>query len=356
MTRKLKAGLIGVGGVARLHMPGWKDNADAELIALADTDPIALKEKGSEWEIARLYDSAQALLADPEIDLIDLCVPNAYHATLAIAALEAGKHVMCEKPLAPTPADIRRMIAARDRSGKMLMTAQHLRFHPRSLALRAHVDAGELGPIYHARCWALRRAAVPCRTSFTLKQHSGGGPVIDIGVHVLDLAMWMMGSPTPITVSGTTHARLHKQEGTFSIWGGPVPKEWDVEEFASALVRFDNGASVVLEVSWLLHHHVPEGQYEDMQVWLYGEKGGANWPANQLLSSDPATQQFRTTTAPPPDKTSAHARECQAFAEAVALGKPSPVPAEQSLHLMAVLQGLYESAQAGREVSLNRDM
>jgi predicted dehydrogenase len=352
----LKVGVIGVGGIASTHMPGWEASPHAEVVAGSDVSAEALQTWGTKYNIPTLSTNASDLINSPDIDIIDICTPNMYHAPLAIAAMEAGKHVICEKPLAPTPASIQDMIAARDRSGKMLMTAQHLRFHPRSLALRAHVNAGGLGPIYHARCWALRRAAVPCRTSFTLKQHSGGGPVIDIGVHVLDLAMWMMGSPTPVTVSGTTHARLHKQEGTFSIWGGPVPKEWDVEEFASALVRFDNGASVVLEVSWLLHHHVPEGQYEDMQVWLYGEKGGANWPANQLLSSDPATQQFRTTTAPPPDKTSAHARECQAFAEAVALGKPSPVPAEQSLHLMAVLQGLYESAQAGREVSLNRDM
>ena len=353
MPKKLKAGLIGVGGAARLHLPGWKENEHAELVALADTNPALLAERGLDWEVARLYDSPAALLADPEIDLVDLCVPNAYHAPLAIAALESGKHVMCEKPLAPTPAEIRRMIDARDRSGRMLMTAQHLRFHAKSLALRMHVDNGALGAIYHARCWALRRAAVPCSTSFTLKQHSGGGPVLDIGVHVLDLTMWMMGNPTPVTVSGTTHAPLHKQPGAFSVWGGALPAEWDVEEFASALVRFDNGASVVLEVSWLLHHHVPEGQYEDMQVWLYGDKGGAVWPSNQLLSSDPASQQFLSSSAAPLDQVPAHARECRAFAEAVALDMPSPVPAEQALNLMTVLQGIYQSARSGREVVLD---
>ena len=109
----------------------------------------------------------------------------------------------------------------------------------------------------------------------------------------------------------------------------------------------------MLEVSWLLHHHVPEGQYEDMQVWLYGDKGGAVWPSNQLLSSDPASQQFQSKMAPPIDQVSAHARECRAFAEAVALGMPSPVPAEHALNLMAVLQGIYQSAQTGREVVLD---
>jgi predicted dehydrogenase len=310
MPNKLRVALIGVGGIARAHVPGWKSSPHAELIALADSNAEILRQKGQEWEIARLYNDVESLLAAQDIDVVDICVPNRYHAPMAIAALTAGKHVMCEKPLAPTPEEIRGIIEARDRSGRLLMTAQNFRFDARSLALKAEVDKRTLGNIYHARCWMLRRAATPCRTSFTLKQHSGGGPCIDLGVHILDLTMWMMGMPKPVTVSGVTHAQLHKQPGAFSVWGGALPREWDVEEFATALVRFNNEASLVLEVSWLLHHKMPPGIPEDMQIWLYGDRGGAHWPSNQLLRSDIGSRQFIDTTLTCDQDLPSHTKEC----------------------------------------------
>jgi predicted dehydrogenase len=261
--------------------------------------------------------------------------------------------VLCEKPLAPTPAEIRKMIAARDRSGKMLMTAQHFRFTPTAQALKREIDRGTLGQVYHARCWMLRRAATPCNTNFTLKRNSGGGPCIDIGVHILDLTLWMMGHPRPVAVSGVTHAPLHRVPSSFSIWGGKLPGEWDVEELALGTVRFDNGASLVLEVSWLLHHKIPPEQYEDMQMWLYGTRGGAHWPSDEILRSDGEKQELidaRLKCADDPLRP--HARECVAFAEAIVEGKPSPVPAEQALELMSILQGLYRSAEEGCEVKV----
>jgi predicted dehydrogenase len=127
---------------------------------------------------------------------------------LTVAALNAGKHVICEKPLAPTPDEVRQMIAARDRSGKLLMTAQHLRFHKSSQALMAEICNDALGRVYHARAWWLRRAAFPGGSSFWLKQHSGGGACIDLGVHVLDLALWLMGNPQPVSVSGVSKSEL----------------------------------------------------------------------------------------------------------------------------------------------------
>jgi predicted dehydrogenase len=192
------------------------------------------------------------------------------------------------------------------------------------------------------------------RTNITRKSNSGGGPCIDVGVHILDLTMWMMGHPRPVAVSGVTHAPLHSEADSFSIWGGKLPNEWDVEEFAAATVRFANGASLMLEVSWLLHHKVPPGEYEDMQVWLYGTRGGAHWPRVEIYTSDGSKQEFRDACVRcEPDPLSGHPRECVAFAEAIVEGKPSPVPAEQSLDLMSILQGLYRSAEEGREVRLD---
>ena len=273
-----------------------------------------------------------------------------YHAPLAIAALEAGKHVLCEKPLAPTPQAIREMIAARDRSGKLLMTAQHHRFSGPSKALKAEINAGALGHVYHARSWMLRRVGLPARPGFVLKAHSGGGACIDIGVHILDLTLWMMGNPKPIAVTGVARTELARRKGAWGLWGD-VPEQMEVEEFASAFVRFDNGATLILEVSWMLHHNV-QG-FEDMQMWLYGTEGGSHWPKCEIYQSNYATKQLynrqllRTDNVRPP-----HAQECIEFAQAILDGAPSPVPAEQSLQVISILDGVYRSQETGGEVRL----
>jgi predicted dehydrogenase len=349
MAKTLTVGVIGVGGIAGTHFPGWKDSPHAEMVAFADLDEKVLNRVADAHGVELRYTNPQDLFANQDVDIVDICTPNMYHAPLAIAALNAGKHVICEKPLAPTPLDIKKMIAARDKSGKLLMTAQHFRFTGTAKSLKAEIDKGMLGSIYHARSWMLRRAAAPTRPGFILKKHSGGGPCIDIGVHILDLTLWMMGNPKPVAVSGVTQAKLHKLPGAFSIWGGAIPKEMDVEEFAAAFVRFENGATLIIEVSWLLHHKTTG---EDMQMWLYGDKGGAHWPSNEILTTNNATQQQMNTQLVRAEGGEAHAKECMAFAEAVANGKPSPVPAEQSLDVMAILDGVYRSAASGKEARL----
>lgn len=350
MSKTLKVGVIGVGGIAGAHFPGWKESPDAEMIAFADVNPAALSRAADAHGITRRYESAAELIADPDIDIVDICTPNMYHTDAAIAALEAGKHVLCEKPLAPTPADIRRMIEARDKSGKLLMTAQHFRFSASAKSLKQQIDKGVLGDVYHARSWMLRRAGMIAGPGFIYKRNSGGGPVIDIGVHILDLTLWMMGCPKAVSVTGVTQDKLSKKPGAFTVWGSPsIPPDMDVEEFAAAFVRLENGATLILEVSWLLHHETPG---EDMQMWLYGDKGGAHWPQNELLSTDYQNRQWLKTVLQRNDGMEAHALECVAFADAVASGKPSPVPAEESLNVITILDGLYRSAAEQREVRL----
>ena len=349
---KLKVGVIGVGGIARTHMPGWEASEHAEVVAGADINEAVLQPWGEKYAVPKLFTDSAELFRDPDIDIIDICTPNNYHAPLSIAAMQAGKHVLCEKPLAPTPAAIRDMIAARDASGKMLMTAQHFRFRGSSKAMKAEIEGGALGDIYHARSWLLRRAAAPTRPGFIMKKHSSGGPCIDIGVHVLDLTLWLMGNPKPVAVSGVARAELAHQEGAFSIWGGAIPPEFDVEDFSAAFVRFENGATLILEVSWMLHHETGEGA-EDMQMWLYGTRGGCHWPRSEFYASNNATQQhynrqLRLTR----DTLEPHALECVEFAQAVVDGAPSPVPAEQSLQVMQILDGVYRSQVVGGEVRL----
>ncbi|MDE0463889.1 MAG: Gfo/Idh/MocA family oxidoreductase [Caldilineaceae bacterium] len=347
----LKVGLVGVGGISRTHMPGWAASEEAEVVAGSDISAEALEEWGALHNIKKLTTNADELFSDPDIDIIDLCVPNMYHAPLAIAALEAGKHVICEKPLAPTPQEIRHMIAARDKSGAMLMTAQHFRFAGVSQAMKAEIDTGTLGDVYHARGWMLRRNGLIPTATFIEKKHSGGGPCIDIGVHILDLTLWLMGNPRPVTVSGVADARLAHLPGAFATWReGPIPSTFDVEDYAAAFVRFETGATLVLEVSWLLHHDI---RGEDMQSWIYGDQGGCHWPSAQFLDTNYTTRQFNNRTLQlTQDKMEPHALECVEFAKAVAAGAPSPVPAEQSLQVLAILDGIYRSHAEGREVTI----
>ena len=347
----LKVGLVGVGGISRTHMPGWAASEEAEVVAGSDISSQALEQWGALHNVRRLTTNADELFSDPDIDIIDLCVPNMYHAPLAIAALEAGKHVICEKPLAPTPQDIEKMIAARDKSGKLLMTAQHFRFAGVSQAMKAEIDTGTLGDVYHARGWMLRRNGMIPTATFIEKRHSGGGPCIDIGVHILDLTLWLMGNPRPVTVSGVADARLAHHPGAFATWHeGPIPSTFDVEDYAVAFVRFETGATLVLEVSWLLHHDI---RGEDMQAWLYGDEGGCHWPSAQFLDTNYTTRQFNNRTLQlTQDKMEPHALECVEFAKAIAAGAPSPVPAEHSLQVLAILDGIYRSQAEGREVSI----
>ncbi len=243
MSKILKVGIIGVGGISNTHLPGWKASPNAEIVAGCDLREDILPNWGQEHGVKKLTSNPSDLFNDPDIDIIDVCVPNMYHAPLSIAALEAGKHVICEKPLAPTPVDIEKMIDARDKSGKLLMTAQHFRFQGNSKAMKAEIDRGTLGDIYHARSWMIRRWAIPTGSGFILKKNSGGGPCIDIGVHILDLTLWFMGNPNPVAVSGVAAAPLAKQEGAFTGWGhSEIPEEFDVEDYAAAFVRYENGA------------------------------------------------------------------------------------------------------------------
>ena len=352
MTKTLKVGVIGVGGIARSHMPGWAASEHAEVVAGSDLFEGALQHWGTVYGVKQLSTNAADIINDPAIDIIDVCTPNMYHTELVVAALNAGKHVICEKPLAPTPDGIHDMIAARDKSGKLLMTAQHFRFQGASQALKREIDGGALGDIYHARSWMIRRGWLPVRPGFIYKKNSGGGPCIDVGVHILDLTLWFMGNPKPIAVSGVAKAPLAKHAGAFSVWANAtVPDDMDVEDFAAAFVRFDNGATLILEVSWLMHHKT-EG--EDMQMWLYGTEGGSHWPQAEIMSTNYQTRQLINSTLQlTADKMEPHALECVEFARCVAEGLPSPVPAEQSLQVMTILDGIYRSQAAGREIRLD---
>ncbi|MCO6450533.1 MAG: Gfo/Idh/MocA family oxidoreductase [Caldilineales bacterium] len=351
MSKPLKVAMIGVGGIAKSHMPGWLASEYTEVVACCDVRADSVARWQDEFDISVGTTEVADILYDPEIDIVDICTPNRSHAPLTIAALDAGKHVICEKPLAPTPEEIRGMINARDRSGKKLMTAQHFRFHGNSQAVKQEIEQGALGEVYHARSWMLRRNGLIPTPTFIHQELSGGGPCIDIGVHILDLTLWLMGNPQPVAVTGVARAPLAHHANAFSSWQDePIPTSFDTEDFAAAFVRFENEATLILEVSWLLHH---EAEVEDMQMWLYGTEGGCHWPSAVFLGTNYATrQQYKRMLQSTKDRMEPHALECVEFARAVAEDLPSPVPAEQSLQVMSILDGIYRSQREGREVRI----
>lgn len=185
-----------------------------------------------------------------------------------------------------------------------------------------------------------------------IRLHAAWRPCIDIGVHILDLTLWLMDFPEPVSVSGVAWAPLAHHEGAFTALGRiPVPTEMDVEDFAAAFARFGNGATLSLEVSWLLHHNTPR---EETKVWLYGTEAGCAWPEAEFYETDYATRQLQNRTLQlTKDVMEPHALACVAFARAVAEGLPSPVPAEQSLYVQAILDGIYRSQAAGHEVAIS---
>jgi predicted dehydrogenase len=349
---KLRVGLIGCGGISGVHIDGWKRLApDCQIVACAD--PIE-ERRNQRGELAgvpaknRLPYLADVLKAGIELDAVDICTNNGAHAPIAVEALNAGLHVICEKPLATSPDEVRAMMAARDRSkGKLLMTAQHMRFLSSSQHLRAMLDTGVLGDVYYARAHFMRRRYLPTRIGFIDKTISGGGPTIDIGVHILDLTLHLMGHPEPVSVSAITPQKLAKRTDIRGWWG-----EWDrekitVEDFAAGFVRFKNGAALSLECSWLANIKEPEYQ----KITLLGTKAGAEWP-ELTVHGETAGSTTDIRLAYLDDNVGGHAKEIAAFADAILTGKPSPVPTEQSLGVIRILHGLYRSHEAGREVEV----
>jgi len=349
---KLRVGLIGCGGISGVHIDGWKRlNPDCQIVACADPIEERRQARGDEAKVpanARFPYLSDMLKAGIQLDAVDICTNNAAHAPEAIEALDAGLHVICEKPLAMNPDQVRAMIAARDRAkNKILMTAQSMRFQNNSVRLKAFIQDGLLGEVYYARAHFLRRRFLPPRPGFIDKKISGGGPVIDIGVHILDLTLNLMGFPEPVSVTAIAPQKLAKRNDIRGWWG-----EWDreainVEDFAAGFVRFANGAALSLEVSWLANIREPEVT----KITLLGTEAGAEWPDLSIFS-ERAGSTTDTKLQFSDNNVGGHQNEIAAFADAIQTGKPSPVPTEQSLKVIRILDGLYRSAASGAEVKV----
>lgn len=352
--KKIKIGIIGVGGISQMHINSYRANPNVELYAFCDIDKKRLEEKGKANGITRLFTSAEEMCALPELDAVSVCTWNSAHAPCAIAALEAGKHVLCEKPMATDAGQAQAMLDAAERSGKILAMGFVRRFGRDCTFAKDFAEAGALGEVYYAKAKYIRRNGNPGGW-FGDKSRSGGGPLIDLGVHVIDLLRYLMGNPRPVSVTAAAFDKLGNRSGLKLSPKGYLSETEEietinnVEDFATAFIQFDNGAVLSVETSFCLN-----GQ-DSAEVALYGNRGGIEFEPKLTLYSEQNGYLVDLSPVPNPslDIDAAFRAEIDDFVNAVQNGTPVKAPAEDGVLLMKILDAAYESARTGREVKID---
>jgi len=344
---KLKVGMIGTGGIAQFaHLPAWKKCDDAEVYAICDIDGEKLNKVGDEYGISRRFANMDDLIALDEIDIVDVCTPNYVHMEPTIKALNAGKHVICEKPIGLYAEQGAKMVEAATRNNRKFMVAYCRRWDPQIQAVKRFIDAGEMGEIYYARAHALRRRGIPGWGVFTQKDKQGGGPLIDCGVHIIDLCLWLMGHPKPVSVTGTYSAKFGHRSDIIGLMGQWDYTNYTVEDFAVGMVKFDNGTSMIIEATFVANIQ------EDMfNGWLYGTEGGCELIPPKMFTERNKTLLDVTPVFVPPCDTM-YEGEIFALADAVKNDKPTPVPGEDALMVAKIIDAIYKSSETGREMIL----
>ncbi len=349
---KLRAGVIGTG-MGRYHMEGYATHPRSELVAVCDLNQEEARAFADQYGASYVCTDYRELLALEELDAVSIAAPNFLHAPMALAALQAGKHVLCEKPMALTAADAQAMVKAARKAGTRLMINVSLRFNPLHQGLKRKALAGEFGGVYYARSRWIRRKGMPLvdfpQTGsmgrgdwFVQKEKSGGGALVDIGIHMFDLAWWLLGSPKPTSVLASVYSELlPKRLAALGVKG-------DVDDLAAAFVKFETGQSLALEVSWDAFQ-APQLGYE-----LFGASGGArwaNWSTEATLYSD-------SRTGKPVDRlfkgrTKGAGSSYHHFIDAC-LDPELPLIAsgEEILQVARVLEAIYKSQATGRAVNL----
>ena len=355
--KKIKVGIIGCGGIANnKHMPSLSKIGEVEIVAFCDIDITKAKKAAKDFgeKAAKVYEDYKELLKDKTIETIHVCTPNKSHSEISIAAMKANKHVMCEKPMAKTSKEAWEMVRVAKETGKILTIGYQNRFRADSIYLQKICQRGDLGEIYMAKAHAIRRRAVPTWGVFLNEDEQGGGPLIDIGTHALDLTLWMMNNYKVKSVKGSVYRKLADQIDTGNVWGDWNPKEYTVEDSAFAFITMEDLSTVFLESSWALNTL----EIGEAQTSLCGTKAGADMKDGLRINTvdlgkqtvikpglDAGGVAFYDGTEDKPE-----VLEAKCFYNAIINGGELVVMPEQAAMVTQILEAIYESAALGKTI------
>lgn len=335
--RTIRLAVIGAGGIAQVaHIPLWKKLPGVDLVAVCDTNLARAKAVAERYDIPQFFTKDDDVLKLDDVDAIDICAPTHMHMPLAIASLSAGKHVLVEKPIARTLEEGEKMVQAAKRYQRRLMVAMNVRFRRDAINMKSFIDAGELGEVFYAKCGWLRRQEKWAEASWLYqKQYSGGGVLMDLGVQMLDLALWLFGNKKAKAVKATTYNNVSKLE---------------VEDVATAFVHLEDGSTLTLEVSWTFL--TPE---DELYASFFGTQGGAMM--NPLRIMKEMHDNLVNLTPHVDDKPMSrykrsYSNELRHFIKCLRDDTPMLSSGEESLDRMRIIEAMYESARLGKEVEL----
>ena len=361
MSERLRIGIVGCGGIANgKHLPSLKAINRADIVAFCDLIPERAEKACAEYgaEGAKTYTDYHRLLEDKSIDVVYVLTPNRMHAQVSIDALNAGKHVMCEKPMAKTAADARAMVEAAKKSGKKLTIGYQHRHKPEARYLKSVIERGDLGDIYYAHAYAIRRRGTPNWGVFLNEYEQGGGPLIDIGTHSLDLTLYLMNNYRPRMVVGTTYKKVENPE-MGNPWGGWPEGANTMEDAAFGFIVMENGATINLEATWALNtiEPIPEGSTQ-----LCGSKAGAQIKGGvsinkavfgRLIEIRPDMSAGGVAFYDGVKETPAITEQMR-WLDAIENDTDPVVLPEQACVVSEILEAIYKSARTGQPVYFDR--
>jgi predicted dehydrogenase len=348
-AKPLRIGIIGCGGIAQTHIRYFTKFPGVSIVCGADIRPAALEHMKNAHGVTLLYEDFNKMLEEvgDAVDAISVCTPNGVHAPAAIAAANAGKHVLCEKPMAMNAKEAQEMANAAKQNGVEFVIGFQHRYEPRSKVLRDMVQSGQFGKILYVRAQALRRRGIPNWGVFGRKELQGGGPMIDIGVHILEASHSIIGTPKPIAATGSTFTYLgNTKSDVVSTWPGWDYETYTVEDLAVGMIRFDNGTMLTLESSFVAH--IKEDVFN---IQIMGEKGGAVWSTSEIYTD--YNNYMLNATPSYIGKWDMWEYKLKHFVEVARDGRPNEAPAEHGVMVQKMLDGIYAASAAGKEVAID---
>lgn len=364
---KIKVGMIGCGGIAnQKHFPALKNNEDlAEIVAFCDNQKERAEKAKEEFGAsgAKAYSDYHDFLADPEVEVVHICTPNVSHSEIAVAAFEAKKHVYVEKPMSHSTEEAEKMVAAWKKSGMQFTVGYQNRFRAEVLNLQKACEAGDLGDIYYAKAHAIRRKAVPTWGVFPDKSQQGGGPLIDIGTHALDITLWCMNNYDVDAISGQVFYKLGRMHGAEdgNLFGPWDPDSYEVEDSAFGFIKMKNGAAINLEAAWTINMLDSREASTTLCGTLAGAEihSGMSYPQNELIYNRARNGQLMEETISSSGQIAYFKGggggeegtvDCRQWLEAIKKGTEPLVKPEQALVVTKILDNIYKAADQNKEI------